>query len=61
MKVWAAEKGENEPIARQNLAIGGQARLSVRRVFSDRECFDKKKWWRRWESFILSLSKETHG
>jgi len=24
-----------------------ETRLSVRRVFSDRECFDKEKWWRK--------------
>jgi hypothetical protein len=27
--------------------LHAKTRLSVRRAFSDRECFDKKKWWRK--------------
>jgi len=27
--------------------LHAKTRLSVRRVFSDRECLDKQKWWRK--------------
>jgi len=54
-KVCEAEMGENEPITRPNHAIGGQARLSVRRALSDTESFDDGTWWRK-----LHPSTNTH-
>jgi hypothetical protein len=60
-KVCEVERAENEAITRQNRARGGQARLSVRRVFSDRECFDKQKWWRRLHSGTNRLQMWTRS
>jgi hypothetical protein len=37
----------SKPFGGRSLLAKAETRLSARRAFSDRECFDKEEWWRK--------------